>query len=95
MTMFGLIGARSPTQARGVLAWRIRRRISWAALNANASLKLQRCDFVGPGGPQAARRRQRDAEFREQRRQSFWYNAARCAEEVARQGQRNYTSHHV
>ena len=45
-----LIGARTNIQARGCIAWRLRRRVGWAAFNAGASLKIDRTSSSGRAG---------------------------------------------
>ena len=50
--------AASPREARGALAWLLRRRWAMTALRENARLKLERMEFVGRGAPAAADRRQ-------------------------------------
>ena len=47
----------SPTEAKGVLAWLLRRRWAITALRENARLKLERLQFVGRGAAAAAQRR--------------------------------------
>jgi len=48
--------ARSPHEAKGALAWLLRRRWAITALRENARLKLERLEFVGPGAASAAAR---------------------------------------
>ena len=91
--MWAIVGARSPNHARSIIAWRIRRRLGWAVLNANALLKIQRCDFVGPGGAETARRRHNDVNSRNQRRRERWYDIGRTGEEAQARGQGCYTAH--
>ena len=70
-----LVGARTNVQARGCIAWRLRRRVGWAAFNAAASLKIDRCEFVGPGGPDAAQRRASASQGARRVRNRVWHNA--------------------
>ena len=72
--MRGLVRARSENDARGYLAWAIRRHVSWAHFNARAQLRIERTEFVGPGGDDAARRRRFDAASRKARKEQNHYN---------------------
>ena len=83
-----LIGARTNIQARGCIAWRLRRRVGWAAFNAGASLKIDRCEFVGPGGHEAAQRRAAAARSATGVRQGMWQNAYQVDQEARRRNQR-------
>ena len=49
--------ARSPVEARGALAWLLRRRWGMTALREKARVKLERLEFVGRGAALAADRR--------------------------------------
>ena len=49
--------SRSPLEARGALAWLLRRRWGMTALREAARLKLERLEFVGRGAALAADRR--------------------------------------
>ncbi len=49
--------AIGPREARGALAWLLRRRWAMTALRENARLKLERMEFVGSGAAAAADRR--------------------------------------
>ena len=49
--------ARSADEAKGALAWLLRRRWALTALRENARLKLERLEFVGRGAAAAAFRR--------------------------------------
>ena len=49
--------ARSSDEARGTLAWMLRRRWALTALRENARLTLERLEFVGRGAAAAAQRR--------------------------------------
>ena len=49
--------AASPAEAKGGLAWLLRRRWAMTALRENARLKLERLQFVGRGAMAAAHRR--------------------------------------
>ena len=62
------LNAPSVDAARGVLAWYIRRRISWVNLRGVANLKIHRSQFVGPGGGDAQRRRAETRSRRTNRR---------------------------
>ena len=55
--MRALFGALSNDDARGRCAWFFKREVAWAALNANAKLKLERAEFVGWNARSAAARR--------------------------------------
>ena len=59
--------ARSPVEAKGALAWLLRRRWALTALRENAWLKLERLEFVGRGAAMAASRRAAAAEGDEAR----------------------------
>ena len=83
-----LIGARTNIQARGCIAWRLRRRVGWAAFNAGASLKIDRCEFVGPVGHEAAQRRAAAARSATGVRQGMWQNAYQVDQEARRRNQR-------
>jgi len=83
-----LVGARTNVQARGCIAWRLRRRVGWAAFNAAASLKIDRCEFVGPGGPEAAQRRATARDRAEQVRHRVWHNAFTIDNDMRRRAQR-------
>ena len=86
--MSRLIGARTTDQARGCIAWRLRRKVGWVAINAAASLKIDRCEFVGPGGAQAAKRRAAASRDSRQARNHSWQNAARVDRDERRARQR-------
>ena len=49
--------AASPVEARGALAWMLRRRIARTVLRENARLKLERMEQVGRGAAAAIDRR--------------------------------------
>ena len=49
--------ASRPLEARGALAWLLRRRIAMTALRENARLKINRVEFVGRGAAAAIDRR--------------------------------------
>ena len=49
--------AASPAEAKGGLAWLLRRRWAMTVLRENARLKLERLQFVGRGAVAAAHRR--------------------------------------
>ena len=51
------MGCPDPLQARGALAWLLRRRWGMTALRENARLKLERLEFVGRGVAAAVARR--------------------------------------
>jgi len=59
----GLYSARGAKQAKAALAWKARRDIAWAGLNANAALLLDRAEWVGPNHAVAGVR-QRDMRAR-------------------------------
>ena len=50
--------ARCPEEAKGALAWLLRRRWAMVALRENARLKLDRLEFVGVGAVAASQRRE-------------------------------------
>ena len=50
---------KSPTEAFGILVWRIRKRLGVAMVLANARFILERVQWVGPGSIAAAERRKR------------------------------------
>ena len=52
-------GCKSPTEAFGILVWRIRKRLGVAMVLANARFILERVQWVGPGSIAAAERRKR------------------------------------
>ena len=83
-----MIGARTLAQTRGCIAWRLRRRVGWAAFNAAAKLKIDRCEFVGPGGPEAARRRADAAQHNARARAQAFDNAWAAHQDEARRRQR-------
>ena len=64
--------ATDPAQARGCLAWLLRRRWAMTALRENARLKLERMEFVGGGAAAAA-----------DRRATFLHNSAAAARRSA------------
>ena len=51
------MGAEAPEEARGALAWLLRRRWAMTALRENARLKFVRMEHVGGGAAMAAGRR--------------------------------------
>ena len=67
------MGVPSPTEARGSLAWMLRRRWALTAVREHARLVLARLEYVGRGAGRAAGRRA-EAEFgaAAARRQSCW-----------------------
>ena len=75
--MRALFGARSERDSRGRCAWLFRREVAWAALNANAKLKLERAEFVG-WDARTARARHADEANREHARRHTcaWASAA-------------------
>ena len=83
-----LIGARTLVQTRGCIAWRLRRSVGWAAFVAAAKLKIDRCEFVGPGGPEAARRRADAAQHNARARAQVWDNAWGVDQDQTRRRQR-------
>ena len=51
------MGATSPAEAKGSLAWLLRRRWAMTALRENARLLLSRLEYVGSGITEAVQRR--------------------------------------
>ena len=82
--------ARTENDARGYLAWAIRRRVAWAHFNARAKLRIERTEFVGPGGDDAARRRRNDAAARNARKEQNHYNGFAAFEARRAQARRAY-----
>ena len=56
------MGAIGPAEAKGSLAWLLRRRWAITALRENARLLLSRLEYVGAGAAEATRRRTAAAE---------------------------------
>ena len=83
-----IMGARTDVQARGCIAWRVRRRVGWAAFIAAAQLKIDRCEFVGPSGAEAARRRAYYSWTARQAHERAWENACAAERDAARRRQR-------
>ena len=54
----GLYNSRSAEQAKAAIVWKARRDIAWAGLNANATLLLDRAEWVGPSRAAAGRSQQ-------------------------------------
>ena len=90
--MRGLLGAKTEKDARGTLAWVLRRRLAWSHLNAKSELLLDRLEFVGPGGQDAARRRRADSANRRARRELRFANLHRASESRRRHSHRNYAA---
>ena len=66
--MRGILGVRTVDAARGRIAFQLRRHVAWAACRGNARLIIDRLEFAGPGGADAARRRAAHAQSRHARR---------------------------
>ena len=75
--MRALLDARSERDSRGRCAWLFRREVAWAALNANAKLKLERAEFVGWDARTARARHAEQANREHARRHTCaWASAA-------------------
>ena len=75
--MRALFGARSGADSKGRCAWLFRREVAWAALNANAALKVERAEFVGWDARTAGERSARERRREHMRRSAFaWASAA-------------------
>ena len=75
--MRALFGARSGADSKGRCAWLFRREVAWAALNANAALKVERAEFVGWDARTAGERSARERQREHARRSAFaWASAA-------------------
>ena len=75
--MRALFDARSDRDSRGRCAWLFRREVAWAALNANAKLKLERAEFVGWDARTARARHAEQANREHARRHTCaWASAA-------------------
>ena len=65
--------ARDPEEARGALAWLLKRRWAVTAVRAAARLTLGRLELVGRGAPAAVvRRREAEGRAARARRASCW-----------------------
>ena len=82
--MRALFGARSNRDSKGRCAWLFRREVAWAALNANAKLKVERAEFVGWDARTAGERRAQQERRENSRRERCAHASA--AYERAREG---------
>jgi hypothetical protein len=85
----GLYSARGAKQAKAALAWKARRDIAWAGLNANAKLLLDRAEWVGPNHA-AAGRSQRDSRARIALQIKAARDAVNCQRAAQRLGQQRH-----